>query len=82
MYGPVPFGFRREGNALLPIEEELSVVRRIRELSKLGRSPYEVAAILSAEKRHWKDGSLFSWRRVKRIQDNSLYDQALKESSK
>ncbi|MCI0656144.1 MAG: hypothetical protein L0170_03635 [Acidobacteria bacterium] len=77
VYGPVPFGFRREGSELRPIEEQLGAVRRIRELARLEQTPVTIAVTLNREKHRWKDGSLWSWRRVAQIRKNSIYDQVL-----
>ena len=82
VYGPIPFGFEdKEGN-LVPIKKELATVRRIRELTHLEQTSVAIATKLNHEKRLWKDETLWTWRRVKRIQQNIIYDQVLLSSEK
>ena len=82
VYGPVPFGFRKKGDELIPIDKQLATVRRIRELTHLEQTPVAIAAKLNSEKRTWKDGTPWTWRRVKWIQKNSIYDQVLRPVEK
>ncbi len=73
VYGPVPFGFRRDGNALVPLEEDLGLVRHIRELARLGQSAAEIAVVLNREGKRWRDGSGWNWSRIRRILKNPIY---------
>lgn len=81
VYGPVPFGFKREGQELLPLEDQISAVRRARMLAGLGQTPMAIAATLNHEKRSWKDGTPWTWRRVAQVLRNPIYDRALSEAS-
>jgi hypothetical protein len=79
VYGPVPYGFTREGEELKPMGPELAAVKRIRELYRLEQTPVTIAVTLNREKHRWKDGSLWTWRRVAQIRKNPLYDRVFSE---
>jgi hypothetical protein len=79
VYGPVPFGFTRRGQGLEPIPEQIETVARARELARRGVSLLETALALNRERRTWKDGSPWTWRRVRQVLHNSIYDQSLRE---
>lgn len=82
VYGPVPFGFTREGEELRPVPAQIDVVRRIRELARLSQTPVTIAVTLNREKHSWKDGSRWNWRRVSHILKNSIYDKVLAEAKR
>jgi len=77
VYGPVPFGFTREGKGLVPVADQIETVARARELSRRGASLLETALALNHERRAWKDGSPWTWRRVRQVVRNSIYDRPL-----
>jgi hypothetical protein len=81
VYGPIPFGFRREGQDLLPLQDQMEAVRRARELSRLAQTPVMIALMLNRENRTWKDGSRFTWRRVAQVLRNPIYERVLSEAS-
>ena len=80
VYGPIPFGFRREGQELLPLQDQIGAVRRARELAGLGQTPVTIAATLNHEQRPWKDGSRWTWRRVAQVLKNPIYERVLAEA--
>ena len=77
VYGPVPFGFRKKGDALVPNDRELSTVRRIQDLTRIEQPPVAIAATLNRENRSWKDETPWTWRRVRGIQKNTIYDHVI-----
>ncbi len=79
VYGPVPFGFTRRGQGLEPIPEQLETVARARDLARRGASLLETALALNREQRSWKDGTPWTWRRVRQVLQNSIYDRSLRE---
>lgn len=79
VYGPVPFGFTRRGQGLEPVPEQMDTVARARELARRGASLLETALALNREQRCWKDGSSWTWRRVRQVLRNSIYDRSLQE---
>jgi hypothetical protein len=81
VYGPIPFGFDRRGEGLVPIPEQLKTVSRLRELARRGMSLLESALVLNRERRFWKDGTPWTGKRVGQILRNPLYDRHLRESS-
>lgn len=82
VYGPVPFGFTKEGQELRPVPEQLEAVRRIRELARLSQTHVTIAVTLNREKRLWKDGSRWTWRRVAQVLKNPIYNQVLAEGER
>ncbi len=77
VYGPVPFGSRREEDWLVPVEDEIDIVRRIRELARLGQEPVAIAIGLTQEKCRWRDGSMWNWRCVASVLKNPVYHTVL-----
>ncbi len=77
VYGPVPFGFLRRGQGLVPVAEQIETVARARELARRGASLLETALALNRERRVWKDGTPWTWRRVRQVLQNSIYDRAV-----
>lgn len=78
VYGPVPFGFAREGQGLVPLADQMDAVARVRELARRGVSPFESAIVLNREQRRWKDGTAWTGKRVGQILRNPLYDRHLR----
>jgi hypothetical protein len=78
VYGPVPYGFTKDGTKLAPVREELAVVRRILDLGALRRSSFDIASRLNDDHVAWKDGSPWTWRRVHQVLRNPLYPSILK----
>ena len=56
VYGAVPYGFRREGEDLVPVPEELEVIRLMLHLRKQGLSYQEIANELCARGIPTKNG--------------------------
>jgi hypothetical protein len=77
VYGPVPFGFTRLGQELVPVFEQMEAVARARELSRRGCSLLETALTLNRERRPWKDGTDWTWKRVRQVLHNPIYDRTL-----
>ena len=73
VYARVPFGYRRNGNRLEPVAEELIVVRRMREWQEGGVSLREIARRLNAEGVPSKLGGRWSHRTVGYMIQNDLY---------
>jgi hypothetical protein len=78
VYGPIPYGFTKDGKKLSPVRDELAVVKRILDLGALRRSSLEIASRLNDERLAWKDGSPWTWRRVHQVLRNPLYPSILK----
>lgn len=81
VYGPVPFGFSRRGQGLVPVPEEMASVARVRELAARGIPAFETALALNHERRTWKDGSPWTGKRVRQILLNPLYERHLRGTS-
>jgi hypothetical protein len=75
VYGPVPFGFVRRGEGLVPLPDQMATVLRLRELSNRGLSLFESAIVLNQEHRLWKDGTPWTGKRVGQVLRNPLYDR-------
>lgn len=75
VYGPVPFGFVRRGQGLVPLPDQMATVARLRELAKRGISLFESAIVLNQERRLWKDGTSWTGKRVGQVLRNPLYDR-------
>lgn len=78
VFGRVPFGFRREGKKLVPVEEELEVVAKLKELSGREGGPTFVAAELN-RKGLLRRGKPWSRLQVIRTLENPIYDHVLGE---
>ena len=78
VYGPVPFGFARQGQGLVPVADQMDAVARVRELARRGASLFESAIVLNREHRRWKDGTAWTGKRVGQILRNPLYDRHLR----
>jgi len=79
VYGPVPFGFERQGKRLVPVGAQMESVARIRELANRGVAPFEIALVLNGERRPWKDGTFWTGRRVDLVLRNPIHDRLLRE---
>lgn len=75
VYGPVPFGFARQGQGLIPVQEQMETIARVRELAARGIPVLETALALNHERRTWKDGTPWTGKRVRQILTNPLYDR-------
>jgi DNA invertase Pin-like site-specific DNA recombinase len=51
VYGPIPFGQRRDGDLLVPAPQELATLARMRELAAIDPSPTAIARALNREGR-------------------------------
>lgn len=80
VYSHVPFGFRREGQRLVEIPEELAAVRRLQELAKQDLSQAEIALTLNAKKLFWKAGKPWTRLAVSRVLKNPIYQPHLEGS--
>lgn len=74
VYGPVPFGFDREGDELLPNRCELFTVGAIRRERSAGRSLQGIAGMLNGQGVPTKSGGAWYPSTVKYILSNRLYD--------
>lgn len=79
VYGPVPFGFAREGRKLVPVPSQLETVTKVKDWTARGLSLFDVALGLNREGRAWKDGTTWTPRRVQRILQNPIYDLPRRE---
>lgn len=77
VYGPVPFGFTRDGRVLVPVPDQVESVGRARELSRRGLSLLEITLTLNREGRAWKDGTGWTWKRVRQVLQNPIYERPL-----
>ena len=55
-HGRPPYGFRAEGGALVPMDQEQAAISRARALSKSGKSLRQIAEILGEEGHHPRTG--------------------------
>jgi hypothetical protein len=79
VYGPVPFGFERQGKRLVPVGSQMESVARIRELANRGMAPFEIALVLNGERRLWKDGTFWTGRRIDLVLRNPIHARSLRE---
>ena len=75
VYSPTPLGYRREGNMLIPDQEELALVERIRQLYDGGASLRGIAETLNQEGIPGKNGGRWYAATVKKILENELHCQ-------
>ncbi len=73
VYARVPFGFRRVGDRLEPVADELEVVQRMRGWHEQGASLREIARRLNDEGVSGKRGGEWSHKTVGYVLQNSLY---------
>jgi DNA invertase Pin-like site-specific DNA recombinase len=75
VYSPVPFGFRREGDRLVPDPEEMALVVRIRKMHAAGVSLNRIAGTLNEEGISGKTGGRWYATTVRKILANDLHSQ-------
>lgn len=75
VYSPVPFGFRREGDMLIPDPNEIALVTRIREMHIAGISLNRIAGMLNDEGISGKTGGRWYATTVRKILLNDLHRQ-------
>jgi DNA invertase Pin-like site-specific DNA recombinase len=73
VYNHPPFGFRRVGDRLIPVMDEMAVVQLIRERREDGWSLGMIAESLNADRVPTKNGARWHGRTVKNILENSVY---------
>jgi len=73
IYSPVPFGFQREGDALVAHETELVIVRGIFEEHRAGNSMERIARQLNARKVRTKRGKRWYASTISHLLRNDLY---------
>ena len=56
VYSPTPFGYRREGNRLIPVEEEQNILEQMIDLRCQGKSYQWIASYLTERKIPTKNG--------------------------
>lgn len=76
VYGPVPFGFDRQGESLVKNEEEHSVIDRIKAWRKKGWSFGKIADKLNALGIAGKNGGKWYGSTVNYIVKNNLHEEA------
>ena len=75
-YGRTPYGFRRNGDTLEPIESELSTVSQIRSWRAGGLTLRKIVERLNIQALPTKEGGKWAPQTVKYILDNDLYVEA------
>jgi len=73
VYSPTPLGYRRDGDMLVPIPEELALVARIQSMHESGVSLRTIAQTLNGEGIPGKAGGRWYAATVKKILENDLY---------
>ncbi|HLY12062.1 MAG TPA: recombinase family protein [Planctomycetota bacterium] len=81
VYGPIPFGFERRGQKLVPLPGPMETVTRAKDLAGRGLGPVEIAHALNRDGRPWKDGTGWTGRRVVLVLRNPIYRGPLEEQS-
>ena len=71
VYGQIPYGYRREGNTLVPVPEELEVIALIRKLREAGLSYTAIARELQARGIPTKTGRRWHHQTIRRILDRA-----------
>ena len=74
VYGPIPYGYRREGSALRPVADEQKLIARMKDLAESGRRVADILTTLNRDRCHWKDGTPWTWRRVSQVLKNPLHE--------
>lgn len=72
-YNHAPLGFERIGNDLVPVEGEMAVVDRIRNLREKGYTLQKIADFLNLEGVSTKNGGKWYASTIKNICENSIY---------
>jgi hypothetical protein len=73
VYGEVPFGFKRIGDRLEPLERELAGVRRIYGLRRDGLTLRAIAETLNRDRIKTKKGKRWAAEQVRYVLNNELY---------
>ena len=79
VYGPIPFGFRQEGDRLVPNEAELKVVKKISALRREGKTLQAICDALNRQRiptktgKKWRPGTL-----TYLLKNTDLYGPSLK----
>lgn len=76
VFNHVPYGFTRDGDALVPLETEQAVVARIRLLRGNGWALRRIAEALNADATPTKQGGRWFAQTIKDVLNNSLHDAA------
>jgi site-specific DNA recombinase len=76
VYSHTPYGFERQGDALVPLPEEQAIVGRIRLMHANGYSLRKIAAALNAEAVPTKQGRQWAAQTVKDVLANSINEAA------
>jgi DNA invertase Pin-like site-specific DNA recombinase len=76
VYNHVPYGYTRDGDALVPLEGEQAVVGRIRLLRANGWALRRIAEALNADAIPAKQGGRWFAQTVKDVLTNSLHEAA------
>jgi DNA invertase Pin-like site-specific DNA recombinase len=76
VYNHVPYGFTRDGDALVPLEAEQAVAGRIRLLRANGWALRRIAEALNADAIPTKQGGRWFAQTVKDVLTNSLHEAA------
>jgi len=74
VYSPVPYGFRREGDRLFPVEEELHILEVMQDFRSQGKSYQWIATYLTERKIPTKNGGKWYPATVRRMLQNSLHE--------
>ncbi|MCD6318831.1 recombinase family protein [Candidatus Aerophobetes bacterium] len=75
VYGPTPFGFKRDGDMLVPSEKELSIVKLIYRLREKGESYQSIMDHLETKDIPTKNKKKWSKSTVYRILKNPIYKE-------
>ena len=67
VYSPVPYGYRREGDRLIPVEEELQTIEMMKDFRNLGKSYQWIATYLAEKKIPTKNGGKWHAATVRRM---------------
>jgi len=73
VYSPTPLGFRREGNSLIPDEQEQALVNRIRQMHDEGASLSGISETLNEEGITGKKGGRWYATTIRKILENELH---------
>jgi len=82
VYGEVPFGFKRIGDRLEPLDRELVVVRRMYGLRRDGLTLRAIADTLNRDRIRTKKGKRWAAEQVRYLLGNELYETYVGETGK
>lgn len=77
VYGEVPYGFKRIGDRLEPVERELAVVSRINSLRKDSLPLRAIANAPNRDRIRTKKGKRWAAEQIRYILNNDLYKRYL-----